>query len=86
MPYLEIAEAVLVPCNIANNRYQQDSRVLYRLFPNKSFSLLLDISHTNFIFLRSFDSGFSFIEVWFPDQNSKPLEIEDKIDITLVIY
>ena len=86
MSYLEIAEAVLVPCNIANNRYQQDSRVLYRLFPNKSFSLLLDISHTNFIFLRSFDSGFSFIEVWFPDQNSKPLEIEDKIDITLVIY
>ena len=86
MPYLEIAEAVLVPCNIANKRYQQDSRVLYRLFPNKSFSLLLDISHTNFIFLRSFDSGFSFIEVWFPDQNSKPLEIEDKIDITLVIY
>ena len=86
MSYLEIAEAVLVPCNIANNRYQQDSRVLYRLFPNKSFSLLLDISHTNFIFLRSFDSGFSFIEVWFPDHNSKPLEIEDKIDITLVIY
>ena len=77
---------MLVPCNIANNRYQQDSRVLYRLFPHKSFSLLLDISHINFIFLKSFDSGFSFIEVWFPDQNSKPLEIEDKIDIALVIY
>ena len=86
MPYLEIAGTVLVPCNIANNRYQQDSRVLYRLFPHKSFSLLLDISHINFIFSKSFDSVFSFIEVWFPDQNSKPLEIEDKIDITLVIY
>ena len=27
---------------------------------------------------------FLYIEVWFTDQNSKPLEIEDKINITLV--
>ena len=32
-----------------------------------------------------FDSEFSNIEVWFTDQNSKPLEIEEKINITLVI-
>ena len=37
MPHLEIPEAVLVHCNIANNDYQQDWRVLYTLFPNKSF-------------------------------------------------
>ena len=37
VPYLEITEAILVHCNIANNDYQQDSRVLYTIVPNKSF-------------------------------------------------
>ena len=72
-------------CNIVNNDYQQDSRVLYTFVPNKSFGQLLDISPKNFIFLKTFDSEFSYIEVWFTDQNSKPLEIEDKINIALVI-
>ena len=76
---------VLIHCNIVNNNYQQDSRVLYTFVPNKSFGQLLDISPKNFIFLKTFDSEFSYIEVWFTDQNSKPLEIEDKINITLVI-
>ena len=49
---LEITEVVLVHCNIAFNTYQQNSRVLYTLVPNKSFGQLLDISPTNFIFLR----------------------------------
>ena len=79
VPYLEIL------CNVVNNSYQQNSRVLYTFVPNKSFGQLLDISPKNFIFLKTFDSEFSYIEVWFTDQNSKPLEIEDKINITLVI-
>ena len=45
---------------------------------------LLDMSPKNFIFLKTFDSEFSYIEVLFTDQNSKPLEIEDKINIELV--
>ena len=85
VPHLEITEVVLIHCNIVNNDYQQDSRVLYTFVPNKSFGQLLDISPKNFIFLKTFDSEFSYIEVWFTDQNSKPLEIEDKINITLVI-
>ena len=85
VPHLEITEVVLVHCNIVNNDYQQDSRVLYTFVPNKSFGQLLDISPKNFIFLKTFDSEFSYIEVWFTDQNSKPLEIKDKINITLVI-
>ena len=85
MPHLEITEIVLVHCNIVNNNYQQDSRALYTFVPNKSFGQLLDISPKNFIFLKTFDSEFSYIEVWFTDQNYKPLEIEDKIHITLVI-
>ena len=85
MSHLEITEVVLVHCNIVNNNYQQDSRVLYTFVPNKSFGQLLDISPKKFIFLKTFDSEFSYIEVWFTDQNSKQLEIEDKINITLVI-
>ena len=85
MPHLEITEVVLVHCNIVSNDYQHDSRVLYTFIPNKPFGQLLDISPKNFIYLKTFNSEFSYIEIWFTDQNSKPLEIEDKINITLVI-
>ena len=82
MPRLEITEVVLIHCNIVNNDYQQDSGVLYTFVPNKSFGQLLDVSPKNYIFLKTSNSEFSYIEVWFTDQNSKPLEIEDKINIT----
>ena len=81
---LENTELVLIHCNIVNNDYQQDSRVLYTFVSNKSFDQLLNISPKNFIFLKTFNSEFSYIKVWFTDQNSKLLEIEDKISITLV--
>ena len=64
----------------------QESLVLQDTFsPNKSLGQLLDISSKNNIFLKTFNSEFLYIEVWFTDQNSKPLEIEDKINIFLVI-
>ena len=72
-------------CNIVNNDYQQDLRVLYAFVPNKLFGQLLDISPKNFIFLKTFDSEFLYIELWIIDQNSKAVEIEDKINIPLVI-
>ena len=50
---LEIAEVVLVHCNIVSNIYQQNSRVLYKFIPNKSFGQLLDISPKNVIFLKT---------------------------------
>ena len=59
---------------MVNNDYQ-DSRVLYTFVPNKPFGTLLDISPTNHIFLKIFNSEYNEIEVWFTDQNSKPLEI-----------
>ena len=61
VPRLEITEVVLIHCNIVNNDYQQDSRVLYTFVPNKSFGQFLDISPKNFIFLKSFNSEFSYI-------------------------
>ena len=83
--HLEITEVVLVPCDIFNNDYQQDSRVLYMFVPNKPFGSLLEISPTNHIFLKSFNSQYDKIKVWFTDQNSQPLEIEDRINLTMVI-
>ena len=58
---------------------------MYTFIPNKAFGQLVDISPENYIFLKTFYSEFSYIEVWFTDQNSKLLHIEDKIGITLVI-
>ena len=72
-------------CNIVNNDYQQDSRVVYKFVPSKSLGQLLNILPNNFVFLKPSNSDCSYIEVLFTDQNSKPAEIEDKINITLVI-
>ena len=85
VPHLEITDVVLVHCNIVNNDYQQDSRVLYTLVPNKQFGSLLEISPKNYIFLKTFNSEYDKIKVWFTNQNSQPLEIEDGINLTLVI-
>ena len=86
MPNLKITEIRLVHCNIVNNNYQQDSRALYTFIPNKSFGQLLHISPKKLIFLKTFNSEFSYIdEVQFTDQNYTLLETEDKINITLVI-
>ena len=84
-PHLEITEVVLVHYNNLNNDYQQDSRVLCTFVPNKPFGSLLENSPTNHIFLKTFNSEHDEIEVWFSDQNSKPLEIEDRINLTMVI-
>ena len=78
--YLEITEVVLRHCNVVNNSYQQNSKALHTFVPNKSFGKLLNILPQNFIFLETFDSEFSYIEVWLTDQNSNLLEIEDKIN------
>ena len=75
-PILEITKVVLVYCNIVSDDYQQDSRVLYTFVPNKSSSQLLDISPIFFLFLKPFNSEFSYIDVWFTDQNSKPPDRE----------
>ena len=82
--HLEIAEVVLVHCNIVNNDYQQDSR-LYIFVPNKTFGSLLKISPVNQILLETFNSESQTTEVWFTNQKSEPLEIEDRINLTLLI-
>ena len=85
VPHLEIVELVLVHCSLVNNGYQQDSRILYTFVANKTFGSLLEISPTNQVFLKTFNSEFQGVKIWFTDQTSKPLELEDKINITLII-
>ena len=57
---------------------------MYTLVPNKWFGQLLNISTKRFIFLKAFDSEFSYIEVWFTYQTSNALDIADKINFALV--
>ena len=83
--HLENIEVLLVHCNIVNNNYQHDLRISYTFVPNKSFNSLLEISPKNHIFLKTFNSEFQTIEVWFPDQYSQLLEIGDKMNLTLII-
>ena len=83
--HLEVFELVLVHCNLVNNDYQQDSRILYAFVPNKTFGSLLEILPTNHVFLKTFNSEFQEIKIWFTDQTSKPLKVEDKINVTLII-
>ena len=85
VPHLKITEVVLLHCDIVNNDYRQDSRVLCTFVPNKPFGSLLKISPTNHAFLKTFNSEYDEIKVWFTDQNSQPLEIEDRISLTMLI-
>ena len=85
VPHLEVAELVFVHCNLVNNDYQQDSRILYTFVPNKTFGSLLEISPKNHVFLKTINSEFQEVKIWFTDQTSKPLELEDKINVTLII-
>ena len=85
VPRLEVVELALVHCNLVNNDYQQDPRILYAFVPNKTFGSVLEISPTNHVFLKTFNSEFQEIKIWFTNQTSAPLELEDKINVTLII-
>ena len=85
VPKLEVVEVDLVNCNLVNNTYQQASKVLFTFVPNKQFGQLITITPHSPTMLRTTNAEFSFIEIWLTDQNNKPLEIEDNINITLII-
>ena len=85
VPHLEVPEIVLVHCNLVDNDNQQNSRILYTFVPNKVFGSLLEISPPNHVFLKTFNSEFQEIKIWFTDQTSKRVEVEYKINITLII-
>ena len=85
MRRLETVEVVLVHCNLVNNSYQQASKLLFTFLPNKLFRQLIAITPHSPTMLKTTNAEFSFIEIWFTDQNNRPLEIEDNVNITLMI-
>ena len=85
VPKLESFEVVLVHCNVVNNNYQQTSKIVFTFVPNKQFEQLINIAPHSLTMLSTTNTEFSFIEVWFTDQNSEPLEVEDNINLALII-
>ena len=85
VPRLENVEVVLVHCNLVNTSYQQHSRVLFTFVPTKQYGKLISISPHSLVFLKTMNTEFSEIEVWFTDQNNNELEIEDNVNISLII-
>ena len=85
VPKVESDEVVLVYYNLFNNKYEQASKVLFTFVPNKQFGQLINIASHPLIMLNTTNTDFSSIEVWFTDQNSEPLEIEDNVTLTLII-
>ena len=84
VPKLESVEVVLVHCNLVNNSYQQASKVLFTFVPNKQFGQLITVLPYSLTMLKAANSEFPFIQVWFTDQNNRPLEIEVSVNITLI--
>ena len=85
VPRSEAVEAVLLHCNLAYNSYQQASKLLFTFVPNKQFGQLITITPHSPTMLKTTNAEFSFIEIWFTDQNNRPLELEDNVNITLII-
>ena len=85
VPKLESVDLVLVHCNLANNSYQQASKVLFTFVPNQKYGQLITVSPETLIMLKTVNTEFSFIEIWFTDQDNRPLEIEDSVNISLIV-
>ena len=85
VPKLESVEVVFMHCNLVSTSYQQTSKVLFTFVPHKQFVQLITISPHSLTMLKTTNTEFQSIQLWFTDQNKRPLEIEDSINITLII-
>ena len=84
-PKLESVDFVLVHCNLGKNDYQHTSKVLFTFVPNKQFGQLINISAHYLTMMNTVNTEFSSVQVWFTNQASKGLEIEDKVNLILII-
>ena len=85
VPKLESFEVVLVHCSLVKNDYQHTSKVLFTFVPNKQFGQLINISPHSLTMMNTVNTEFSSVEVWFMDQVSKALEVEDNVNLTVII-
>ena len=81
----QVVLVVLVQYNLVDNQYQQKSEVLYTFTLNKSSVYLLNVEVSNLVSLKTYTREFDEIIITFTDQNYRPLEIEDKTDLTLLV-
>ena len=72
-------------CNLVKNHYEHASKILFSFVPKKQFGQLLNISLHVVTMVNTINIEFSSVEVWFTDQSSKTLEIEDNVNLTLII-
>ena len=86
MPKLESVEVVLMHCNLLNKSYQQACKILFTFVPNKQVGQLITISPYSLTMLKTTNTEFQSIKLWFTDQDNRPLEIEDSINITLTFW
>ena len=84
-PKLEPAEGVLVHCSLIKNDYQHTSKVLFTFLSNKQFGQLINVSPHSLTMMNTVNTEFSSVEVWFTNQVSKALEIEDNVNLTHII-
>ena len=84
VPTLESVEVASVHCNLVKNDYQHTSKVLFTFVPNKQFRQLINISPHSLRMMNTVNTEFSSVEVWFTDQASKALEIEN-VNLILII-
>ena len=85
VPGLEQVDSVLIHCNVVHNGYLQNSKLLYTFAPSKTFGQLLLIEPKALIQSKATDSVFDYIEIWIADQNNKPLQIDNSVNIALII-
>ena len=85
IPKLEIVDVILLHCNVVNSNYQQESKVLFTLERDEQFGQLITIASQTLTMLKTTNVEFSFIEVSFRDQNNRPPEIEDNVNVILTI-
>ena len=85
VPKLESVEVVLVHCNLVKYDYQHTSKVLFTFVASKQFGQWIHISPHSSTTMNTVGIEFSSVEVWFRDQASKALEIEDNLSLTLTI-
>ena len=85
VPRLEHVRFFLVHCNVVRNDHLQNSKLLHTFVPSDDFGKLLFVEPKVLKQSKTTDSVFGYIEVWFTDQNNRPLQIEDDLSLSLMV-
>ena len=85
VPSLEVVEVVLVQFNLVDKQYQQKSQALYTFTLNESYAYLLNVEPSNLVSFEAYNTDFDEIIITFMHQNGRLLEIEGKVNLTLLI-